>query len=200
MPSARAQVLGRASSWGDVSDEELVLRALERDRWAEEVLFRRHAPDIARTVGRLLGNTGDVDDVVQDTFLAALDELHSLRDPRALRSWLLQIAVRKVHRRFRRRRILRVLGLDRGADDRCLEALAAPGLDSDRRAQLVLLDQRLQRLSLRLRTAWMLRYVDGRSLPEVAVACGCSLATAKRLLSHARAELGVDLASGGADE
>ena len=36
---------------------------------------------------------------------------------------------------------------------------------------------------VRVRLAWMLRYVEGMSLGEVAIECSCSLATAKRRIS-----------------
>ena len=104
---------------------------------------------------------------------------------------MLQIAVRKTHRRFRRRKLLRLLGLDRGASDRALESLATPGLGPDARAELALIEARRDRLPLHLRTAWTLRFVDGRSLGEVALACDCSLATAKRWIAKARDEIGV---------
>ncbi|MCC7381505.1 MAG: RNA polymerase sigma factor [Deltaproteobacteria bacterium] len=200
-PSDREpRVLGRAAPWGNVADEELVQRALEGDRWAEEVLFRRHAPEVAATAARLLGNRADAEDVVQDTFVAALDELSRLRDPRAVRAWLLRIAIRKVHRRFRRRRILRALGLDRGAGDGLLESLAADEVGAEGKAELALLDRRLAALPLALRTAWMLRHVDGRALGEIAVACDCSLATVKRRIARAQEAIGIQLDGGGADE
>lgn len=179
-----------------VSDEDLVIRAVDGDHWAEDVLFRRFAPEIARTVERLLGSSADADDIVQETFLAALDELSDLRDPRAFRGWVLQIAVRKTHRRFRRRKLMRLLGLDRSVPDRTLELIAAPGLDADQRAELALIDARLSRLPIQLRTAWTLRYVDGRPLGEVALACSCSLATAKRWIAKAQQQIG---RNGGSD-
>ena len=76
---------------------------------------------------RLLGNRGDAEEVVQDTFVTAFEQLRALREPAALRAWLAQITVSLVRRRIRRGRLMRLLGLDRGADDATLAALAAPG-------------------------------------------------------------------------
>lgn len=190
----------RAADWDSIPDDELVVRAQSGDPRAEEALFRRCAPAVGRTVERLLGSTSDADDLVQDTFLAAFDELADLRDPRAFRGWILQIAVRKAHRRFRRRKLMRALGLDRSEPPEVLGRLAAPGLDPDARAQLALLDARLAHVPLAQRTAWLLRRVEGRPLAEVAQACGCSLATAKRWITRAEATLGLDADTGGTDE
>ncbi len=167
------------------SDAELVRRALGDDRWSREVLYRRHASYLLGLAVRLLANRGDAEEIVQETFIAGFEKLATLREPEALRGWLAQIAVNLVRHRLRRLRLARLVGLDRGVDDATLEALAMPGLHPEACAELALLDRVLARLSADLRIAWMLRNVDGLELTEVASACRCSLATAKRRLAAA---------------
>jgi RNA polymerase sigma-70 factor (ECF subfamily) len=170
-----------------ISDEELVRRALTGDRWGREMLYRRHAGSLLAMTVRLLANRGEAEEIVQDTFVTAFEQLGSLREPAAVRGWLGQIAVNLVRRRFRRGRLMRFLGLDRGADDATLEALADPGVSSDQRAELALVDRLLRGMKPALRLAWMLRRVDGLELGEVASLCGCSLATVKRRITEADA-------------
>ena len=167
-----------------VSDADLVARALRGDRFGRDVLYRRHARYLFAVAARLLGNRGEAEEIVQDTFVAGLAQLGSLREPAAVRAWLAQIAVSLVKRRLRRDRLLRFLGLDRSPDDATLAALAAPDLDLNQHAELALLDRLLGRVGVPLRIAWMLRRVEGLSLGEVASACACSLATAKRRISE----------------
>jgi RNA polymerase sigma-70 factor (ECF subfamily) len=171
------------------SDRELAERVLAGDRWAEEAVFRRFLPDLHGKVCRLLANSVDADDVVQDTFATAFEIWSQLRDPSKIRQWLMQIAVHKVHRRFRRRRVLRALGLDRSVDDATLELSAHAGTDAETRAELAMLDRLLADLPAHDRIAWMLRNVEGLALDEVASECGCSLATAKRRISAAQARI-----------
>jgi RNA polymerase sigma-70 factor (ECF subfamily) len=168
------------------SDAQLVARAIEGDRWGREMLYRRHAAYLLAIAARLLGNRGEGEEVVQDTFVTAFEQLSTLREPAALRGWLAQIAVSLVRRRIRRARLMRVLGLDRGADDATLGALAAPGTNPDQRVELALIDRALSTVSANVRIAWMLRQVEGLELAEVASACGCSLATAKRRIVAAQ--------------
>jgi RNA polymerase sigma-70 factor (ECF subfamily) len=97
----------------------------------------------------------------------------------------MSIAVHQVHRRFRRRRLLSRLGLDRGGDDARLESVVDPGLGPEKRLELARLDSGLGRLPSELRLAWMLRYVEGCELSEAAEHCRCSLATLKRRLQRA---------------
>jgi RNA polymerase sigma-70 factor, ECF subfamily len=167
------------------SDAQLVARAIEGDRWGREMLYRRHATYLLAIAARLLGNRNEGEEVVQDTFVTAFEQLSSLREPAALRGWLAQIAVSQVRRRMRRGRLMRVLGLDRGADDATLAALAAPGIHPDQRAELALIDRAMRGMNANVRIAWMLRMVEGLELAEVASACGCSLATAKRRIAAA---------------
>jgi RNA polymerase sigma-70 factor, ECF subfamily len=170
----------------DVSDAALVEAAVLGKRWAEELLYRRHVLAVSQTVATLLGRMADCEDVVQDTFLEALGALRTLREPSAFRGWLLRIAVHKCHRRFRKRKLLRALGLDRGADDVTLARLASPALSVEHKAELARIDAALQPLAERERSAWILRHVHGHELTEVAELSGVSLATAKRLLSRAQ--------------
>jgi len=135
---------------------------------------------------RLLGNSWDAEDVTQETFVTAFAIWNQLRDQERARSWLMQIAVRKVHRQFRRRRLLRLLSLDRNADDLPLDALARDDVSAEVRSELIVLDSALKSLAPKVKIPWMLRYIEGLLLEEVAEKCDCSLATVKRRIADAQ--------------
>jgi len=177
-------------------DEELVRRLRNGQRAAEETLYRRYTPAVLSLTTRLLGRRSDAEDAAQDTFVIAFDTIHQLRDPAALRAWILQIAVSQVRRRFRKRRLLRALGLHVGADDATLESLVAVGASAEIKADLAALDRVLSRLTSNDRIAWMLRHVEGHELTEVARLCGCSLATAKRRIAAADAQVRAEVQLG----
>jgi RNA polymerase sigma-70 factor (ECF subfamily) len=125
------------------------------------------------------------EDIVQESLATAIEELSELRDHTAFGPWLRTIAVRQAHRYFRRRKLMRMVGLDRGADDATLASFAAPSTSPEQRAALVALDAVLSTLPADHRVAWCLRYVEGEALEDIAAACECSLATAKRWISAA---------------
>lgn len=158
------------------TDAELVARAIESDAWACETLYRRHVGAAMRTALRLLRNRAEAEDVVQDAFMLAFSRLDQLRAPGAFRGWLMRIVVTSVHRRLRRRKVEPLDGL---------EAEAAQDASPMVRAELRLLDEVLEQIRERDRIPWILRYVLGYKLEEVADACECSLATAKRRISAA---------------
>jgi RNA polymerase sigma-70 factor (ECF subfamily) len=184
MPAVPAPVRALPSSAAP-SDRTLVERATSGDRWAEEAIYRRYVHRVGGVVARLLRHGPDVEDAMQDTFVEAFRDLSKLRDPDHLERWLVRIAVHQAHRRFRRRRLRRLLGLDRSLDDEPLALQAHSGASQEAVAELALLDRVLDRMNVRDRTAWVLRRLLDYPLAEVSQLCNCSLATAKRRVGRA---------------
>jgi RNA polymerase sigma-70 factor, ECF subfamily len=174
-----------------ISDADLVLRAQSGERWAEGAIYQRYSSMIANLAARLVGDRADAMDVTQDVFIDLLSKLGSLRDPSALKAWLVRCTVRRAHRVFRRRKLRRLLGLDRTLDDMTLDALASPETSAETRVELARVSAVLASLPVRQRIAWLLRHVEGETLPAVAHAIETSLATAKRDI--AEAERAIDL-------
>jgi RNA polymerase sigma-70 factor (ECF subfamily) len=149
-----------------------------------DAVFRRFAPYVARVGTRLLGTDGEVDDLVQEVFIEAHRGLSGVLDPRALRGWLARIAVRRATRRLRRRRLLSLLSLQSIPET----ALPFDGsLAPEHAAELAALSRRLDRMAAEDRVAWILRHVEGESLDDIAVLCGCSKSTVQRRLRRAAA-------------
>lgn len=167
-----------------ITDAELVARARTRDAWAEEMIYRRHAPQVASIARRLLRDPVEAADVTQETFLIAFQKLGALAEPAALRGWLARIAVSRVHRRWRWRKVRFWAA---ATDDESLADVADAGVAPDRKTELALIDEALRAIPVKLRVPWVLRHVIGYSLDEVATACDCSLASVKRYLGRAEA-------------
>ncbi|MFE9933011.1 sigma-70 family RNA polymerase sigma factor [Streptomyces sp. NPDC005533] len=74
----------------------LVAAARAGDARAQDELVSAHLPLVYNIVGRALNGSCDVDDVVQDTMLRALDGLGALRADESFRSWLVAIAMNRV--------------------------------------------------------------------------------------------------------
>ncbi|GAA2770843.1 sigma-70 family RNA polymerase sigma factor [Streptomyces showdoensis] len=102
---------------------ELVEAARAGDARAGDDLVRAYLPLVYNIVGRALDGHADVDDLVQDTMIRALDGLPALRDPARFRSWIVAIAMNRIRRRWRERQQAPQPGLDGAA------ALADPAGD-----------------------------------------------------------------------
>jgi len=170
-------------------EADLVHAARAGQRRAQHLLYQRHVATVYASVGRLLGNSADADDVVQDAFVAAFQDLDQLDTPERFGPWLKAIAVHQVHRRLRRRDLLRRLGFSHPDNDLGLSQAVNPAASPEVKTMLRQLDQGLAQLKPVLRIAWLLRHVDGCTLADVAGQCGVSAATAKRHLKRAEQEL-----------
>ncbi|MFG2550983.1 sigma-70 family RNA polymerase sigma factor [Streptomyces sp. NPDC048581] len=100
----------------------LVTAARSGDPEAQDALVGAYLPLVYNIVGRALNGSVDVDDVVQDTMLRALDALGGLRTPESFRSWLVAIAMNQVRSHWQGRQSAP------GPVDEALD-LADPGAD-----------------------------------------------------------------------
>lgn len=165
-----------------IGNDELVLRALSGDDRAFGMLYRRHARYIAGVACRLMGDTAELDDIVQDTFVAASMSLQSLQDPKSVRAWLVTIAVRNASKRLKARVRRRWLGQE-------VTRLTPEVSDHDARQHIDDLYDALDRIPARLRIPWILVRVEGLKLTEAADHCEVSLATLKRRVAEAEQRL-----------
>jgi len=99
MPNSNS--LSLAAPAMELDEKSLAQRFAEGDAAAFEAVVAIHRPRIARLVYRLLGWPADVDDMVQEVFLAALTKCRKFRGESALATWLTVIALNKcrTHRR-----------------------------------------------------------------------------------------------------
>jgi RNA polymerase sigma-70 factor (ECF subfamily) len=149
-----------------------------------EDLYKRFAPYVAAIASRILGRESEVEDVVQDVFMAALNGLKKRDQMLQAKSWFATVTVRSSMRKLRVRSLWNVFDL---AEPPQYERLADASAGPEERRLVAEVYRSLDRVSPKERVAWVLRYVQGESLEETAVLCGCSLATAKRRIAAAQA-------------
>jgi RNA polymerase sigma factor (sigma-70 family) len=146
-------------------------------------LLDQYGKEIQGVAYLILRNATDAEDVLMDTLVAALDRGASLRDPAALRRWLLKIATNEAlgrQRRFRRVTWLQVVHDSPG-----------PALDATDHVALM---QGLAGLPIRARAAVVLHYYADLPVAEVAAAMGTSQNTVKSQLRTGLARLRESLA------
>ncbi|WP_309619535.1 RNA polymerase sigma factor [Salinibacterium sp.] len=166
----------------NAEDRTLVGRAADGDVRAFSVLVRRHSPILRAYARRILGSTDDVDDVVQETFIAAWQQLHTISDPAMIRSWLMRTASHKSIDRIRARR--------EHVDITANEPEAPPEHTPERTAiansREDALSQVLSRLPPQQRECWTLKELSGLSYDDIASAMGIPTSTVRGLLARAR--------------
>jgi RNA polymerase sigma-70 factor (ECF subfamily) len=160
---------------------ELVEALGRGEPWAAEEVWDRHAGSVRRLMARALGPGPEVDDLTQEVFMRIFSRIRILRAPGALRQFVIAVAVNVLRRDLRRRWIRRKVLL---SDSGSLPDIEAPGADPEAREALARCYAILDKLGARERAAFVLRYMEERTLEEVAMALGVSLSTAKRLVNR----------------
>jgi len=164
-------------------DAALVAAVRARDPRAPGLVWDRYASLVRRILARGLGPTEAVDDPLQDVFLRLFRDLDTLREPAALRSYIIGITLHVATSELRKRRARRWLLL--WSDGPLPEPEPPPAGSEDTREAVARLYRILDRIDSKRRMVFVLRYIAGLELAELSAILGCSLATTKRRVSEA---------------
>jgi len=167
-----------------LSDREIVAGLLDRDERAAAALFNRYGDQINRLVWRLLGADDEHHDVVHQVFVNILGSIHKLKDPLAIENWLTGITVNTVRREIRSRKYRRIL-VPTGSD---YPEHISDGTESDQQILVRRVFAILNKMRSEDHIVFGLRFIEGNTIDEVAIAGGYSLATAKRRIARAKKE------------
>jgi RNA polymerase sigma-70 factor (ECF subfamily) len=178
-PSAGAAVHALAFR----GDDEALVAGLRRGHPGAAAAFHdRFASRMHGLLYRLLGPDTELEDVLHDAFVRALEALPRLRDPRALESWVMGVTVRTARtciQKRARRKWLRILPPEEVPETpaRACEPAESEAL----RATYAV----LQRLPADDRIVLVLRFVAAMTVAEIAETCEVSVSTVKRRLKRA---------------
>ncbi len=163
----------------DLDDAAIARVLLDGDHRAPRMAWQRFAPMVHRMLKRAFGPEHEVDDLVQEVFLTLFKRVHTLREPQALKAFVIAITAHMIRYELRRRAALRWLRFGDIPDARAADS------DLDSREAVVRLYRILDRQGSEDRTVFTLRFLEGLELVDVSQALGVSLATTKRRVSRA---------------
>jgi len=171
--------------------EKLVQRAQAGDRAAFDDLVRRYRARIYALTLHLTGSRSEADDITQDVFTRAYQQLHTFAGRSEFFTWLYRIAVNRSLNARRDTARRRTSGLD---DPRVQAAVAVDAYGDPRRAAelrqtYARLVTALDRLSPTLRSTVVLVSLQGLSHDEAAAVLGCPAGTVAWRIHEARNQL-----------
>jgi RNA polymerase sigma-70 factor (ECF subfamily) len=184
MARVERPVLGVHTSWRDRPDHAEAepgtatpvaapaVRAM--DAVALGAAFEREAPVLLAAARAITFDAAEAEDLVQTTFELAIRNVHQLKEPEALRAWLLTIQTReafRIIRRFRR-------GLGLRSSGGVLDIAVAPVASTDH----IVIRDALRGLPPRMRAVVVLHHMAGMTVPQVARAVGRSENTVRSQL------------------
>ncbi len=162
------------------SDEYLLELALQGDDGSFGELARRWQRRIFGFICRYVGNHEEAQDLTQDTFTKAFQNLNRLTDPTRFSSWVYKIALNECRMRFRKESKVRRVPLDEyiesdlaEVDDRTPETTLASKQASDS------LQQAFRELPDEQRTVILMKEFQGLKFHEIAEILDVPLSTVK---------------------
>ena len=174
----------------------LVRAAKAGDISAYEQLVRRYDRNVFRIAQHITHNREDAEDVVQDAFLKAYENLGKFQEQSKFYTWLVRIAVNEALMRLRRRRPERTVSLDediRTDEDTVPREVAdwSPNPEQiySQAEMREILQRTIQGLPPGFRTVFVLRDVEGLSTEETAEALDLTIPAVKSRLLRARLQL-----------
>jgi RNA polymerase sigma-70 factor, ECF subfamily len=184
------------------SDLDLVQRVKNGDQEAFNLLVLKYQRKVGRLVRRLVSNSDEADDVVQDAFIKAYRALPQFRGDSAFYTWLYRIAVNtaKNHLVSRGKRPISLSELTSNeGDDESFEVPVVTIDNNTPEAELMsrqiaeAVNRAVSALPEELQTALSLREIDGLSYEEIAEAMNCPIGTVRSRIFRAREAVAAEL-------
>jgi len=163
---------------GGISDAAAVERTLSGEREAYRVLVERHSAYVYRVAYRMMGNSHDAEEVVQEAFLRAYQKLRQFAGNANFGTWVYRIAAnyaidrlrQKKNEESRREVSTRKPESDTEADplNRIRDQAPNPERLAGSAQLATKMQQALQALTPAERTAIVMRHWDGCGIDEIA--------------------------------
>lgn len=166
----------------------LVERCRRGDLAAFEELYRTHSGRLFGVACRMVGNTADAEDLLQEIFLTAHRKLEGFRGESSLGTWLYRLATNQCLDFLRSRAARAGQITDALDDDPTIADASSKGL-ADQTVTKMDLERALARLPAGCRAAFVLHDIEGLEHREVGEVLGIAEGTSKSQVHKARLRL-----------
>jgi RNA polymerase sigma-70 factor, ECF subfamily len=173
---------GTGVNLSKVDDATLARALIERNPAAPRAVWSRFSPMVRRIVRRSLGPEQDVEDVVQDVFASLFAKPSRLREPGAFKAFIVSVTLHNISYELRRRRVRRWVGLSQTSE---LPDIRVVETNPESREALARFYRILDNVKARDRSAFVLRFIEGMEVADVAAALDTSVPTARRCFTRA---------------
>ncbi len=168
------------------TDAEVISLIRNGDRGAYQVLVERYARSLFRVAYRITRNEGDSEDVVQESLLRAWRSLDRFDERASFKTWLERIATNCALDLVRRRKWV----ADTGGE---VPEVVDPTPKADRLVESAQTREQLEAamklLSEQERQAFLMRHVEGASIPEIGEKLEVNQSAAKHSVFRAMEKL-----------
>lgn len=197
----RAALRYRGRMAEQTSDQLLVQNVQQGDRRSFDVLVLRYQQRIVKLIMRYVHDPAEAQDVAQEAFIKAYRALPSFRGESAFYTWLYRIAINTAKNHLvslQRRPVDYSLDLqdpeNYEANARLRDEDSPEGIAMQEELRQAV-ERTISALPEELRTAIMLREIDGLSYEEIATAMECPVGTVRSRIFRAREAIDQSIAT-----
>src|SRR5688572_23173828 len=172
----------------DTEIEEIVEGCINNDRAMQTRLYYAYYPVIYNTIGRYINDDGDKEDILQETFIKAFNNIKKLKDQKVLIPWMKRISINLCMDKLRKNKKLNV-SFDQYIANRSIETEdESDEFDVDCVVDITMDDvnEVLDQLPLGFRTVFMLYAIENYSHKEIAQQIGTSESNSKTQYMRAK--------------
>ena len=163
--------------------EQLVRRSKKRNPDAFTELMQLHERDMYRTASAILSQDADIADAIQETIVKAFSGVHTLRNDKYAKTWLMRILINECYTILRK--TSKVISLD--------EMCETTELAADEKSDYSDLYKAVGSLKEDLRMPVILYYIENFNIREIAQIMDISEGAVQKRLARARGKLRQDL-------
>ncbi len=182
------------------SDSYLIAAALAGNQASYTKLVDRYQGRLTSAIRTKVACSGIADDIVQDAFVRAFNNLHSFRSDSGFYTWLYRIALNS--RRYYMKNRHRISSLDETYEtcqpagrSSCVDAVEGPLACLERTEDCHAVNLAMQRLDTHHREILRLREFEGFDYRRIAEALHLTMGTVRSRISRARMQLRKELAA-----
>lgn len=167
--------------------KNLVKKAVQKDNGAMEELYNTYYTDVYFICKKYNLSDADAEDITQDTFLKAFNEIGTLSDAEKFPSWIFKIASNKCLNLIKHNKVIDIASVNEDG-----EVIEIP--DKAKKPDEIMIEKEVSdilsdmiaRLPIEQRVTIFMYYYQEYSIKEIAKAYGCSENTVKSRLNYAR--------------
>jgi RNA polymerase sigma-70 factor (ECF subfamily) len=162
------------------TESEIIVRVLKGDRQAYAMLVEEYKGPIFNLAYRMTGGLEDAEDLTQETFIRAYQNLHRFDQSKKFFTWLFTIGINLIrnHLKKNERKIVHLVAANSVVEHKAKEHTREE-VDTLSEDRMIRLEQVIRKLPVDLREAIILKFVQDLTFEEVANVTGNSVSAVK---------------------